>query len=122
MLRTCGQSVGAQLTAIGTPPRVTVEVAPDDALEQVRLRPRHHEVVRLANILEPRALQFLERAFELQVLRRLVVFIPQSRLCRLNKTRRQFNSLIAHVYEIKNKLTCEALLRFLLASSLAIFW
>ena len=84
MLRTRGQ-VGAQLTAIGTPPRVTVEAAPDDALEQVRLRPRHHEVVRLANILEPRALQFLERTFELQVLGRLVVFIPQSRLCRLNK-------------------------------------
>ena len=121
MLRTRGQSVGAQLTAIGTPPRVTVEAAPDDALEQVRLRPRHHEVVRLANILEPRALQFLERAFELQVLRRLVVFIPQSRLCRLNKTRRQFNCPYI-VYEVKNKLTCEALLRFLLASSLAIFW
>lgn len=110
-------AVGARLTAIGTPPRVTVEAAPDDALEQVRLRPRHHEVVRLANILEPRALQFLERAFELQVLGRLVVFIPQSRLCRLNKTRRQFNC----PYEVKNKLTCEALLRFLLASSLAIF-
>ena len=113
-------AVGAQLTAIGTSPRVTVEVTPDDALEQVRLRPRHHEVVRLANILEPRALQFLERAFELQVLGRLVVFIPQSRLCRLLK--KHGVSLIAHVYEVKNKLTCEALLRFLLASSLAIFW
>jgi hypothetical protein len=97
---------------------VTVEAAPDDALEQVRLRPRHHEVVRLANTLEPRALRFLERAFELQVLGRLVVFIPQSRLCRLLK--KHGVSLIAH-YEVKNKLTCEALLRFLLASSLAIF-
>ena len=113
-------AVGAQLTAIGTSPRVTVEVTPDDALEQVRLRPRHHEVVRLANILEPRALQFLERAFELQVLGRLVVFIPQSRLRRLNKTRRQF--ITCPYNEVKNKLTCEALLRFLLASSLAIFW
>ena len=78
-------AVGARLTAVGTPPRVTVEAAPDDALEQVRLRPRHHEVVRLANILEPRALQFLERAFELQVLGRLVVFIPQSRRSNLIK-------------------------------------